>query len=95
MQEQRTFIRGVYRFRPGDPPVIYFDGEHWLLPGWEVPMTLGDRRDSFHVTPDDVGDLLWSESQADPDVAPVPLDVDRVAVGGDYYYAIRAESDQA
>lgn len=63
---ERKYIPGVYLLKKrgggGDSPVIYFNGESWWLPGWELEMKIGDAA-GLDVAEDMIGELIWTDHE--------------------------------
>lgn len=62
---ERNFVPGVYMLteRSGDAksPVVYCDGKHWWIPGWECQLELSDTDCSFKIDARKIGDLIWED----------------------------------
>lgn len=63
----REFVLGVYLLKdhaPNEAPVVWFDGVHFWLPGWECGLTPTDRDSDTRINVDRIGDLIWKEPDA-------------------------------
>jgi hypothetical protein len=64
--EKRTYQRGIYHInnKHGDAqsPIVWYDGTHWWLPGWECAMNLSSAPHyecgAFSISESEIGELI-------------------------------------
>jgi hypothetical protein len=62
-------VRGVYRREVDssyEVPVVYYNGTHFLLPGWECELSPTDEDGSFSINVNKIKELLWAEPREKP-----------------------------
>lgn len=59
----------------GKSPVVWFDGTHFWLPGWECALTPSDRDSESRIDVTKIGELVWrpdSRPDSRPAIVPAP-----------------------